>query len=115
MAGDMWGKSMADILFKFSRLHRNVTTTTLTVAIIYNYVFYLALEWQGFEFFAVVNLAVGSQSAAAAHAEFNLTPEEPLIKKVGLYVVMISWLIACMNFILADETHSISDMTISEG
>merc|ERR1719440_1488305 len=103
MAGDMWGKNMADVLLKFASLHPNITTTLLTVAILYNYIFYLALEWQGFEFFAIVNLAVGSQNAAAAHAQFNLTPEEPLIKKIGFYVVMISWLLACVNFILLDK------------
>merc|ERR1719440_2138046 len=94
---------MAEVLFKFSRMHRTITTTLLTVAIIYNYIFYLVLEWQGFEFFAIVNLAVGSQSAGGAHAEFNLIPEQPFIKKIGLYVVLISWLLACTNFILADR------------
>merc|ERR1719258_391946 len=103
MAGDMWGKSMADVLLRFSGLHRTITCTLLTIAIIYNYVFYLAFEWHGWEFFAIVNLAVGSQSGAAAHAEFNLTPEEPLIKKIGFYVVLISWLLACTNFIIADR------------
>merc|ERR1719261_1480753 len=114
MAGDMWGKNMADVLLKFSGLHRTITCVLLTVAIIYNYVFYLVFEWHGWEFFAVVNLAVGSQSAAASHAEFNLTPEEPRIKQIGLYVVMISWLIACMNFILADRKAGVDKLPLAE-
>merc|ERR1719440_2290544 len=114
MAGDMWGKNMADVLLKFAGLHRTITTVLLTIAIFYNYLFYLIFEWHGWEFFAVVNLAVGSQSAAAAHAEFNLTPEEPAIKKVGLYVVMISWLIACMNFILADRKAGVDKLPLAE-
>merc|ERR1719440_642199 len=114
MAGDMWGKGMADILLKFAGLHRTITTILLTTAIIYNYVFYLTFEWHGWEFFAVVNLAVGSQSAAAAHAEFNLTPEEPRIKQIGLYVVMISWLIACLNFILADQKSGYDKLPLHE-
>merc|ERR1719454_1027048 len=114
MAGDMWGKNMADILLKFAGLHRTITTVLLTIAIIYNYVFYLTFEWHGWEFFAVVNLAVGSQSAAASHAEFNLTPEEPRIKQIGLYVVMISWLIACLNFILADQKSGYDKLPLHE-
>jgi Amt family ammonium transporter len=100
MSGDVWGLS-EDAAIEIARTHRNITTFFLTSAIVYNFFFYAYFEWRSWEFYACVNLCVGFQSAAAAHAEFKCKPGELKIRILGAFVTFVNILLAGLNFFLA--------------
>lgn len=86
---------------EFAKSHRRMTVSFLTLAIFYNYFYYIYFEWRGWEFFSIVNLLVGFQGAAAAHAEFKCKPGEGRIRFFCLIVIMISLGLSVLNFIIA--------------
>ena len=93
---------------RYAKIHRNMTTFWLIVAMVYNYFFYVYFEWRGWTFFSFMNLAVGMQCAAASHAEFMCKPGDYSIRVYCTIVILIGVGLAACNFILAPSDNLVS-------
>jgi hypothetical protein len=100
LEGDIWGLN-EDTAINYAKMHRKTTVMWLCIAMFYNYFFYTVLEWRGWTFFSVVNLAVGFQCAAASHAEFKLKPSDPALKPYCASVVVVGMGLSICNFLIA--------------
>lgn len=98
--GHLWGISEEQGVI-YAQIHRAVTVFFLVIAMVYNYFFYTHFEWRGWNFFSVVNLAVGCQCAAASHAEFICRPGDIQVRLCCFAVVIIGIGLAICNFLIA--------------
>mmetsp|Transcript_9533 Transcript_9533/g.21214 ORF Transcript_9533/g.21214 Transcript_9533/m.21214 type:complete len:951 (-) Transcript_9533:257-3109(-) len=122
MAGPVWGISREEAM-QYAYLHRRLTSLFLTIAILWNFFYYTVLEWRGWAFYAVVIIAIGTQSAAASHAEFKLPTDHPQIKWCCIVVVVIGVGLSVCNYVLASgedatanlQTAFAKTMTLSLG
>jgi len=102
LEGDVWGLT-EDTAIRYAKMHRRTTVFWLCVGMFYNYFFYCHFEWRGWEFFSVVNLAIGGQSACASHAEFKLKPSDPKLKPYCGLVVCVGMGLAICNYCIAPQ------------
>jgi len=98
--GHLWGISEEQGIV-YAQIHRTVTVTFLVLAMVYNYFFYIHFEWRGWNFFSVMNLAVGCQCAAASHAEFICRPGDKMIQVCCFLIIVIGLGLAISNFLIA--------------
>jgi len=98
--GHLWGISDEQAV-RYARMHRTMCGFLLILAMVYNYFFYTYFEWRGWDFFSVMNLAVGCQCAAASHAEYMCKAADPKIQRYCLLVILIGLGLAVSNFLIA--------------